>query len=251
MDPTPTPSEIAALVAWMERLAADRTAFADVPLELRQRLLAACGTIVDPDEIERRRLRRAFRKKDRKRERERDLLALGRAELRRSRTEGKADAAPLPKHALPANVGAETRSPPPALPAELVRPRNCYICKTPFTQVHPFYDSMCAACAELNFQKRTELCDLRGRVALVTGGRVKIGQQIVLKLLRCGASVHARRCPKRSRSPDGCRSTRSTCATRRASSASATSCCTRSTGSTSSSTTPARRSAGRRPTTPT
>jgi NAD(P)-dependent dehydrogenase (short-subunit alcohol dehydrogenase family) len=49
---------------------------------------------------------------------------------------------------------------------------------------------MCAACAELNFRKRSELCDLRGRVALVTGGRVKIGQQIVLKLLRCGARVH-------------------------------------------------------------
>jgi NAD(P)-dependent dehydrogenase (short-subunit alcohol dehydrogenase family) len=190
MDPTPTPSEIAALVAWMERLAADRTALADVPLELRRRLLAACGTIVDPDEIERRRLRRAFRKKDRKRERECDRRALEHAELRRSRTEGKADAAPLPKHALPANVAAQIRPPPPALPAELVRPRNCYICKAPFTQVHPFYDSLCAACAELNFQKRTELCDLRGRVALVTGGRVKIGQQIVLKLLRCGARVH-------------------------------------------------------------
>ena len=198
MDPAPTPPEVAALVAWMERLASDRAALSEVPLELRQRLLTACGYIVDPDEVERRRLRRAFRKKERRRERERDRRALEQAELRRTRLEGKADGAPLPKHALPAHATAapeqstaRATSPAlPAVPAELVNPRTCYVCKTPFTRVHPFYDSMCAACAELNFRKRTELCDLRGRVALVTGGRVKIGQQIVLKLLRCGARVH-------------------------------------------------------------
>ena len=37
--------------------------------------------------------------------------------------------------------------------------------------------------------KRTELADLRGRVALLTGGRVKIGYQAGLKLLRCGARL--------------------------------------------------------------
>ena len=42
------------------------------------------------------------------------------------------------------------------------------------------------SCADVNFAKRTELADLRGRVALLTGGRVKIGYQAGLKLLRCG-----------------------------------------------------------------
>jgi NAD(P)-dependent dehydrogenase (short-subunit alcohol dehydrogenase family) len=37
--------------------------------------------------------------------------------------------------------------------------------------------------------KRTELADLRGRVALLTGGRVKIGYQAGLKLLRAGAGL--------------------------------------------------------------
>jgi NAD(P)-dependent dehydrogenase (short-subunit alcohol dehydrogenase family) len=41
----------------------------------------------------------------------------------------------------------------------------------------------------LNFAKRTEVADLRGRVALLTGGRVKIGYQAGLKLLRCGAHL--------------------------------------------------------------
>ena len=37
--------------------------------------------------------------------------------------------------------------------------------------------------------RRNQACDLRGRVALVTGGRVKIGFRTVLKLLRAGARV--------------------------------------------------------------
>src|SRR6185369_14680331 len=40
-----------------------------------------------------------------------------------------------------------------------------------------------------NFAKRTELVDLQGRVALLTGGRVKIGYQAGLKLLRAGARL--------------------------------------------------------------
>ena len=41
----------------------------------------------------------------------------------------------------------------------------------------------------LNFAARDELADLRGRVALLTGGRVKIGYQAGLKLLRSGARL--------------------------------------------------------------
>jgi NAD(P)-dependent dehydrogenase (short-subunit alcohol dehydrogenase family) len=41
----------------------------------------------------------------------------------------------------------------------------------------------------LNFTKRTERADLSGRVALLTGGRVKIGYQAGLKLLRSGARL--------------------------------------------------------------
>jgi NAD(P)-dependent dehydrogenase (short-subunit alcohol dehydrogenase family) len=67
--------------------------------------------------------------------------------------------------------------------------RHCYVCKQKFTQLHHFYDQMCPACADLNYIKRTETADLRGRVALLTGGRVKIGYQAGLKLLRAGAEL--------------------------------------------------------------
>ncbi len=55
--------------------------------------------------------------------------------------------------------------------------QHCYVCKQKFTWIHHFYDQLCPECAAFNFAKRTELADLRGRVALLTGGRVKIGYQ--------------------------------------------------------------------------
>ena len=42
---------------------------------------------------------------------------------------------------------------------------------------------------DFNYAKRTESADLRGRVALLTGGRVKIGYQAGIKLLRAGATL--------------------------------------------------------------
>jgi NAD(P)-dependent dehydrogenase (short-subunit alcohol dehydrogenase family) len=189
------------LVAWLEGLAADHSRLAEVPYEMRKRLLAACGRIADPGAGERRTMRRALRRKDNRERRERDLRALMSASLRRARTLDKAENGQLPLHALPALPRAE---PPvrgaaaaalaaggvsPGAPAELGRARYCYVCKAPYTRVHAFYDALCAPCGDLNHRKRSELCDLRGRVALVTGGRIKIGREVVLKLLRCGARV--------------------------------------------------------------
>jgi NAD(P)-dependent dehydrogenase (short-subunit alcohol dehydrogenase family) len=66
---------------------------------------------------------------------------------------------------------------------------RCYICKRNYTQIHFFYHSLCPDCAEYNYQKRSQRTNLTGRVALVTGGRIKIGYQVVLRLLRDGARV--------------------------------------------------------------
>jgi NAD(P)-dependent dehydrogenase (short-subunit alcohol dehydrogenase family) len=72
---------------------------------------------------------------------------------------------------------------------EAVEPQHCYICKRDFTTIHHFYDQLCPSCSEFNYAKRTERADLRGRVALLTGGRVKIGYQAGIKLLRSGARL--------------------------------------------------------------
>jgi NAD(P)-dependent dehydrogenase (short-subunit alcohol dehydrogenase family) len=67
--------------------------------------------------------------------------------------------------------------------------RTCYVCKVDFHELHAFYDQMCPACADFNWRKRTQTADLRGRVALVTGGRVKIGYHAAIKMLRAGAET--------------------------------------------------------------
>ncbi len=71
---------------------------------------------------------------------------------------------------------------------------NCYVCKTPFRTdpMHEVYTAMCGACGDMNRVKRMARCPLvRGRVALVTGARVKIGFETALKLLRDGCTVLA------------------------------------------------------------
>ena len=74
-------------------------------------------------------------------------------------------------------------------PAQTVESKRCYVCKEHYTTLHHFYDQLCPPCAALNYAKRSELADLRGRVALLTGGRVKIGYQAGIKLLRSGAHL--------------------------------------------------------------
>lgn len=69
--------------------------------------------------------------------------------------------------------------------------RYCNICKQPYLKVHYFYHQLCQPCGDLNYEKRLSSADMSGRLCLVTGGRVRIGYQIVLKLLRAGATVIA------------------------------------------------------------
>jgi NAD(P)-dependent dehydrogenase (short-subunit alcohol dehydrogenase family) len=79
--------------------------------------------------------------------------------------------------------------PPPAASRTLHNPEYCYVCKAPYTEVHFFYHFLCPQCAQFNYSMRSLHADLNGRTALVTGGRVKIGHQLVLRLLRDGANV--------------------------------------------------------------
>jgi NAD(P)-dependent dehydrogenase (short-subunit alcohol dehydrogenase family) len=71
----------------------------------------------------------------------------------------------------------------------LHKPILCYICKKPYTEIHFFYHLLCPNCAQFNYQKRQQRTNLVGRTALVTGGRIKIGYEMVLRLLRDGARV--------------------------------------------------------------
>ncbi|MEJ8646036.1 SDR family NAD(P)-dependent oxidoreductase [Streptomyces sp. MS1.HAVA.3] len=69
------------------------------------------------------------------------------------------------------------------------RPQRCYVCKNHYRHVHDFYHLLCPTCAGENLAHRTARTDLTGRRALLTGGRVKIGYQVALMLLRDGAEL--------------------------------------------------------------
>ncbi|KAJ3496150.1 hypothetical protein NLG97_g2871 [Lecanicillium saksenae] len=69
----------------------------------------------------------------------------------------------------------------------------CYICRLHRHQSHALLPALCRTCGDFNLSNsRLSLpnnLDLRGRVALVTGGRVNLGFHTALRLLRCRACV--------------------------------------------------------------
>lgn len=65
--------------------------------------------------------------------------------------------------------------------------RICLICR----RRNIDHYGICPDCAELNRKIRETYCDLSGKFAAVTGGRIKIGYAVCLRLLRQGASVIA------------------------------------------------------------
>lgn len=113
------------------------------------------------------------------------------AERRRQQTEDRARQADTAMVQIQRNALPAAALPAPEVPAArtLNQPECCYICKEDFTEVHFFYHLLCPQCAAFNYQMRDLSADLTGRTALVTGGRVKIGFQTVLRLLRNGAKV--------------------------------------------------------------
>ena len=69
--------------------------------------------------------------------------------------------------------------------------KTCYICKQKLglDNISKFYGSLCTKCGDYNYSFRTMKLDFTGRIAIVTGGRIKIGFYIVKKLLSYGCKV--------------------------------------------------------------
>jgi NAD(P)-dependent dehydrogenase (short-subunit alcohol dehydrogenase family) len=150
--------------------------------EERAQFKEAVSRIAHPDRTLRRRLQKEERREHkaaRVQKAEEVLHETGIRALRRK------PVFTTPNYFLPESSSASVPETPPGA-AEL---KHSYVCKQKYTQIHDFYDQLCPECAALNFTKRTERADLHGRVALVTGARVKIGYQAGLKLLRCGVHL--------------------------------------------------------------
>ena len=169
----------------LEKVAADRTLLAGLSAEEHSRLIQAAGDIFCPDVSERRRFVKAKVRQRKVAKVERDQSRLNETGIRKLRRE---KVFTTPNVYPPADFQQTEVEGDPEF-RDVVEPQNCYICKQDYSTIHHFYDQLCPACAELNFRKRSELADLSGRVALLTGGRVKIGYQAGIKLLRAGAQL--------------------------------------------------------------
>ena len=179
----------------LESIASDRSVLAGVPDEERKRLLQAVANVYSPDRVERRRMSKVVdrqRKAARVKSDQNVLQETGIRSLRRKPVFHTPNVFPTVSVAdgFAAHDIHDAASPEPkAQSPSSKEQQHCYVCKQKYSVIHHFYDQLCPPCAELNFTKRTELADLTGRVALLSGGRVKIGYQAGLKLLRCGAHL--------------------------------------------------------------
>jgi len=54
--------------------------------------------------------------------------------------------------------------------------KHCNICKQPYDRLHSFYHQLCPRCGDFNLEKRLATSNLNGFIAVVTGGRVRIGK---------------------------------------------------------------------------
>jgi NAD(P)-dependent dehydrogenase (short-subunit alcohol dehydrogenase family) len=179
----PSPEDVLRCARVLEAIVADRGVLAAVPKAEQIALLNAAGRVAAPDRGAKARLAKAMRRAERCEKRARDRTARAGTEIRAARREAEF-VAPPPRPALPGPGGA---APGPRL--EIAR--NCYVCKREYRRLHFFYDALCHECAEFNYVKRFQTAPLGGKVALVTGARVKIGYQAALMLLRAGARVIA------------------------------------------------------------
>ena len=187
----PTDEELARTLEIAEQIVNDRGLLIRFSKEDRQRLMQAVERIASPDRKSRKRLVRAFKRREQveiteqKAEDERRLARTGIRNHLGTRQSKK----PCPPAPFEPDLPPASDLPDEAFIDRLSVPRSCYICKRDFDLIHFFYDALCPDCAALNWERRQRTFDLSGRYAIVTGGRVKIGYHAALKLLRAGCHV--------------------------------------------------------------
>jgi NAD(P)-dependent dehydrogenase (short-subunit alcohol dehydrogenase family) len=195
-----TAARLHALTEMLEQIVADRDLLQALSLDERTRLLTAAGAVFEPDIESRRRRAKAKLKQDRAAKVHRDQTVLNQTSIRSLRDKPvfvTPNVYPSSPELATAFSGGDSdtesngdqRGDQRGDEREVGRALHCYICKQKYTVVHPFYDQMCKPCGDFNEFKRSETADLSGRVALLTGGRVKIGYQAGIKLLRAGAQL--------------------------------------------------------------
>ncbi|RKS53074.1 short subunit dehydrogenase [Gillisia mitskevichiae] len=176
-----TSAEIENCIAVLAQLIEDTDQIFDIPREQRTQLLKVAGMFSRPDRDEFSRRKKDGKKAAKRKQEAKDKTARKETGIRNAR---EASVFVAPKLLPMAHLANKVE-------LELETPRKCYVCKTEFTKMHHFYDSMCTSCGDFNYAKRFQNADVKGQIAVITGSRLKIGYHISLMLLRGGATVIA------------------------------------------------------------
>jgi NAD(P)-dependent dehydrogenase (short-subunit alcohol dehydrogenase family) len=176
-----TSEEIDRCIALLNRLVENTDEIFSIPKVQRTELIKVSGRLSRPSRDEFSRRKKDAKKAEKRKMAARDKTARKKTGIRSAR-EAVVYSAPT---MLPSGKRRMNES------MHLASPRNCYVCKTLYTQLHHFYDTMCPDCGDFNYAKRFQTTDLSGQVAVITGSRLKIGYHSTLILLRAGATVIA------------------------------------------------------------
>ena len=182
----PLTEQARAAAELLERLAFDWALLDQLPADVREKLHKAVAGLMDPNHRARRRRAKAQAREDRAQTRHRQDAVLNETGIRTLR---RRPLVTTPNVFPPEHFQEQTSAGAADTDTGSAGERHCYVCKSKYSQLHAFYDQLCPKCGDDNLAARTELADLRGRVALLTGGRVKIGYHAGLKLLRSGAHL--------------------------------------------------------------
>ena len=173
--------EIDRCIAILTQLNSDTDQIFDIEKEQRTALLIAAGKFSRPDRDELSRRKKDGKLVAKRKKEKQDRTARKETGIRYAR---EASVFQAPKLLVFNELKSKEQF-------ELETPRNCYVCKTEFTKMHHFYETMCCDCGDFNYAKRFQTADVKGQVAVITGSRLKIGYHISLMLLRGGATVIA------------------------------------------------------------
>src|SRR5258708_6027458 len=145
----------------LEAVVRDRGLLGALTIEERTRLLSAAGQVYNPDLAQRRQWGKAVRRREKAEKALRDETVLAETGIRVLR-ERPVFTTP---NVFPPSEFEQADVDEPGF-REVAEPQHCYVCKERYRELHPFYDQLCRACGDFNYEKRTETADLSGRVAL-------------------------------------------------------------------------------------
>jgi len=174
-------AEVQQCIEVLDHLVKNSNRLTQLTEKQRIELMIAAGKLSRPDPEEKKKRQKDKKNAKRRKKTENERKARAGTGIRRAREDKVFQA---PEQLTEGGEKGEERR-------ELNSPRNCYVCKDEFVQLHHFYDAMCPKCAEFNYQKRFQTASLDGQTALITGSRLKIGYQATLMMLRAGARVIA------------------------------------------------------------